>query len=448
MKPPRPSGSSVRHTIRFFQDPLRLLEDARRECGDVFSLRIFGMGKWIFLTAPEALKEMYQAPTDVLDAGEIRHSVVGFMFGDDALSNLDGEPHRKRQRLLFPHLNGKDIYRHVERIRQVTLDEISEWTTGKSFSLLPRAHWISLESLFQLIFDRQDDGERGGELMKLYWNYVNKAARSPFASIPFLRVNLGSYSPYGRILQLQREVRREFRREIERYRREVSGSSSRCMLQALLSSEEENGGRLTDETILDELLNLLFAGHETTGSVMTWTIEQILSRPEIYERVMAEIDSVLGGEPIAQERHLKLPYLEATIHETMRFRPIAPFGAFRQAQRSFKLQEYDIPKGEILAEALYTMSQRADLFPEPHQFDPERFYKNKPRHHLWNPFGGGSRACVGRGFALLEAKCVLATLFQVAQLRLVSTKTKIVREGLFFAPEHGLQVVLEERRLP
>ncbi|MEM8933019.1 MAG: cytochrome P450, partial [Acidobacteriota bacterium] len=166
-----------------------------------------------------------------------------------------------------------------------------------------------------------------------------------------------------------------------------------------------------------------------------------LSRPKVYDRIQAELDEVVGSGPITAEAVQALRYLDAVIQESTRMRPASAISAFREVLQHFELQGYTVQPGWAIAHSFPVMSRRADLFPEPDRFRPERFMNRTPEPYHWSPFGGGSRVCAGRGVAQVELKVVLATILRRRRLKLVDPEVGITRSGQFIAPTGGLRVV-------
>ena len=444
--PPRPARSVLAQTLGFLKDPLTLIEESAKECGDIFSLRLLGMGEWIFLSSPELVKEMFKAPYDVMDAGQVHAMLLGNLLGLDATFTLDGKAHRQRQKLVFPLFNGPEVLKYIPTIVRVTEKAITQWPINRVFPLVAENHRIALEVLVQAMFAGSDPA-KAQQLQLLFDHYAEAGPRSTLARLPFLQIDLGRYSPWGKIIRLRQHTRKAFLEEIRARRSQTRASREEPVdgLDSLIQARQDDGSHLTDESILDEVINLLFAGHETTGVGLSWIIERVLAHPEVEDRLRAEIDSVLGDQPITQGHLRQLKYLNAVIHESHRCRPIAPMAAIRTAMRSFEMGGYLVPEGAIVAESLHVLGHREELYPDPHRFDPERFMDSKPQRYEWTPFGGGKRACAGKGLAHLELACVTATLFQRTKLRLHRSENPMVRTGQMFAPERGLEVVLESR---
>lgn len=403
------------------------------------------MGEWVFLCSPELVKEMFSASAEVLTAGEVNRAQLGFMLGTDATFCLDGEPHRARRRLVQHHLNGRGALKHTETIREIAAMTLAGWPTDQPFALLPHMRRFALEVLVRVIFGTGRSA-RSEELLEVFDRYANEGLRSPLMMLPLLQINLGRYSPWGRVLHLRRTVVETYRRAIEARIAGEETAVDASLLNALLAVEDASGSRqLSTQAILDEVINILFASHETTGSILTWAVESILTHPEVLARIREELDEVLGGQPVTVDDVGHLTYLDAVINEAIRYRPIAPMAGIRRVKKAFEIGGYTVPAGVIVAQCFPVMSRRPDIFSHPDTFDPNNFYGQRHPPFTWNPYGGGTRMCLGKGLAQVEMKVLLATLLQQIDLCLAQDEVKPVRHGIFFAPSQGLRVTLQQR---
>lgn len=450
--PPAIPGSRFGHTARFFRNPFPMLEEAQAELGDIFSMDLVGMGHWVYLCSPALIKEMFKAPADVLVAGEVNRELLGFMLGEDSTFCLDGQAHRQRQRLIHPFLNKPSlIHGHVPLVRELALETLAAMPMDRSFPFLHVAHRLSLDVMLRVFFGTGQRHELA-ELATLFDTFAGKGLRSPLIPLKFLQIDLGRHSPWGRILHMQRRVREAFGKAINR---RLDGASSlgdtgdagddRGILLDVATTQQKDGGTLSRESLLQEVINLLFAGHETTGTIMTWTLETLHSHPEVLDRVRQELADVAGDAPISLEHVPRLEWLQATIQETIRYRPIAPMAGVRLAKRPFEIGGHTVPEGSLVAQCFPRMARFPELYARPDHFDPEHFYRRRTKPFEWNPFGGGTRMCVGRGLAELELLVVIATFLQHADFEIAQDTVVPERQGLFFTPSQGLQLRMKHR---
>jgi len=179
-------------------------------------------------------------------------------------------------------------------------------------------------------------------------------------------------------------------------------------------------------------MTLLLAGHETTATALAWTLERLVRTPRVLERLHEEVE-VGTGE--------RTDYLDATIKEALRLRPVVP-GVIRQLQRPLRIGGLELPQGVHVAPSIYLIHRRPDVYPEPEAFRPERFLgDDAPGTYEWLPFGGGIRRCLGASFALYEMRIVLETVLRRATLATTAAEPEPVkRRFVTYTPRDGGRV--------
>jgi cytochrome P450 len=208
------------------------------------------------------------------------------------------------------------------------------------------------------------------------------------------------------------------------------------VLSLLLEARDEEGHLLTDQELRDELLSLVLAGHETTANSLAWTFERLLRTPAAYERLRELVRSDDEG---ADE------YVEATVYEGMRVRPVIPL-IVRMAKRPWRLGEYVVPAGTPVAVNIVALHHREDVYPDPRAFRPERFLSRKPGTYTWIPFGGGIRRCLGAALAMAEQRVVLRAIARHTDLIAPSSRSERARQrNVTMIPRHGGRVVVERK---
>ena len=205
------------------------------------------------------------------------------------------------------------------------------------------------------------------------------------------------------------------------------------MLSLLLQARHEDGSPMTDEELRDELMTLLVAGHETTAPSLAWAVERSVRTP---------------GRARAPARAADDDYLDAVCKETLRLRPILAL-VLRRLTEPMEIGGRLLPAGVIVAPCIYLVHRRADIYPEPHAFRPERFLEQPAGTYTWIPFGGGVRRCLGASFALLEMRVVLRELVSRLELRAPNPQSeRVTRRAITLVPERGGEVVVERVRQP
>jgi cytochrome P450 len=208
------------------------------------------------------------------------------------------------------------------------------------------------------------------------------------------------------------------------------------VMSLLLEARDEDGRKLTDEELRDQVVSLVLAGHETTANSLAWTFERLLRFPAAYDRLCQLARS--GGEE-AQE------YVEATIQEGMRVRPVIPM-VVRMVKRPWQLGEYVVPADTPVAMSIVALHHREDVYPDPHSFRPERFVGRKPGTYTWMPFGGGIRRCLGASLAMAEQRVVLDEIAKRVDLRPARVAPERARQrNVTMIPARGGRVVVERK---
>jgi cytochrome P450 len=210
-------------------------------------------------------------------------------------------------------------------------------------------------------------------------------------------------------------------------------------LTLLMAARDPQGQPLSEVELRDELITLLFAGHETTASALAWALYWVAFLPEVRRKLLAELEELQPTpDPTAIAR---LPYLSAVCQETLRLYPIALSAFPRVVKQPLEIAGYALEPGTLLIPSIYLAHHRPTVYPEPKQFRPERFLERQFSPYEYLPFGGGDRRCIGSAFALFEMKLVLFELVSQLELALVNPKPiRPIRRGLTVAPSDRLRL--------
>jgi cytochrome P450 len=219
--------------------------------------------------------------------------------------------------------------------------------------------------------------------------------------------------------------------EIARRRRVSDLEERQDVFSTLLLARDDEGNEMTDEELRDELVTLLVAGHETTATGLAWAFDLLLRNEQVLARLRETL--MMGDES----------YLDAVVKETLRVRPVIP-GVGRVVRgKPYELNGFVIPPGTEINPSIVMIHRRADRYPEPFRFRPERFLvPDPPDTYTWIPFGGGSRRCIGASFALFEMRVVVRRVLERAGLEPVGRRPdKVGRRGVTLVPKEGVRVV-------
>ena len=250
---------------------------------------------------------------------------------------------------------------------------------------------------------------------------------------------LGRGDPLAGMRELLVEIDELLLAEIAERRSDRSAATEReDILSLLVAARFEDGSEMSDREVRDQLVTLLLAGHETTATALAWTFDLLLRNPAALARLTAEVDV---GEDDA--------YLRAVISESLRLRPVVPLAGRRLASE-LTVDGLRLPAGTDVTPAIWLAHTRADLYPEPCAFKPERFLEDSPTTYGWVPFGGGIRRCLGAAFAEMEMRVVLETILRRRVLSPASDgrAERVTRRNVTFSPRHGTRVRSRPRVAP
>jgi cytochrome P450 len=440
--PPGPRAPRAIQTYHWLRHPTALFERCAARYGDLFTLRLVGLGDHVYVSDPAVVRQVFTGDSALYHAGEAYRPLMEPGGGAWSIFVLDDEDHLRMRRLLLPPFHGERIRRWVPLITQLTEDEIARWPAGKPFRLRPVTERITFEVIMQLVFGLRDP-ERGPELRRLLARLFKVGPLQALAFLlPSLRIDR-PWMPWGKYEELRRRIWGLLGEEVRERRTELERSSAQegeerdDILSMLIAARDEDGNGLTDSQLCDQLVTMLLAGHETTASALTWAFERLLRHPEVLARLQEEVDAGASTE-----------YLDAVIDETLRIRPVGAHVA-RKLTREVEIKGYSIPARRVLAIAIYLIHHSPELYDEPYRFRPERFLEAKPESYAWIPFGGGVRRCLGAGLAQLEMQVVISTILRHSRLRASRPEPERLEVlGVTIVPSRGGEVVLDGWRRP
>jgi cytochrome P450 len=405
------------------------IDACRRRFGDAVTFQTVFDSRFVMVFSPALVKELFQGPGEQLRAGEA-NAMLGPVVGERSVLLLDGAEHLRHRRLMLPPFHGRRMQAFAEAMRRSADLEIDSWPVGEPFALLPTMQSLTLRVIMQAVFG-YEPGAAEEELRRRVRGMVDPLARPrSLALLSALPMLIGREPRFNdRFASARRGVDELLFAEITRRRGlgDEALAESDDVFSALLLAEDEDGQRLSDREVRDELITLLLAGHETTATGLAWTFDLLLHAPAVHARA-------LGGEEA---------YLDAVVKESLRIRPVIP-GVGRVVRgEPFRLGEYVIPPGVEINPSIRVIHRREDIYPDAGAFRPERFLADDPPDtYSWIPFGGGPRRCLGASFALTEMRVVLARVLERAALRAANPElAKVQFRAITLAPRDGVRVV-------
>jgi cytochrome P450 len=314
-------------------------------------------------------------------------------------------------------------------VREIVAREVESWPAGRPFSLHPRMQAVTLEVILRAVFGVTDEARRAALSEQLGGLLAGTSSVGLQFGVLLSR-RLGGPDPLARLESLTRRIDAVLATEIAERRADPRED----ILSLLVGARFEDGEPMSDGEIRDQLMTLLLAGHETTATGLAWTFDLLLRHPAALEQLVTEVDA---GESDA--------YLRAVVAESLRLRPVVPLAGRRLASE-LPVNGYRLPAGTDVTPAIWLTHTRADRYPEPYAFRPERFLADAPSTYAWIPFGGGVRRCIGAAFAEMEMRVALAEILRRRTLLAAgSGAERVARRNVTFSPRTGTRVVASPR---
>lgn len=438
--PDGPKEGRFIQTVRGILNPLKYLEEKSQKYGDIFTGQFSNFPPQVIISNPEAIQAIFTADSKLFESGT-GNQIALPLVGPNSLLLLDGDRHLQQRKLLMPPLHGDRMKAYGKIIRDTTEKVINNWTPGSLFAAQASMQEISLEVILHAVFGLSE-GERYQQIQQAIVKMLNVFSNplsATFLFVKSLQKDLGLWSPWGGFLRQRQRLDELLYQEI-RDRKNQSEPLGEDILSLLISARDEAGEPMSDVELRDELMTMLFAGHETTATALAWALYWIHYLPEVREKLLQEISAIDVENADAIEIS-KLPYLNAVCSETLRIYPVLFFAFPRLLQAPMQLMGYTIPKGMVLSSCIYLVHHRPDIYPEPKRFKPERFLERQFSPYEYFPFGGGNRRCIGAAFAMFEMKLVLAKVLSRYSLELAENRPVLpVRRGLTMAPAGGVRL--------
>ncbi|MEX2025246.1 MAG: cytochrome P450 [Thermoleophilaceae bacterium] len=436
--PPGPTAPGPLVFADFLLRPDTFLERARARYGTPFTVHLSAQRTIVMTDDPAVIKQVFTSDPTKLLAG-VGNEVLKPLLGPRSVLTLDEPEHMRQRKLLLPPFHGERMALYGETIAAATERAIAGWPTGGPFAVQPSMQAITLEVIMRAVFGVQDRArldQVAAPLRALLDSMADN--RRLFALQLSSSKRRGRLNPWERFRRaLLRPADAVLLEEIRAHRADPASDERDDILSLLLSARDEEGEGLTDAELRDELMTLLLAGHETTATALSWTLERLVRHPDVLSRLTEE---VRGGDDDDDG------YLDAVIKESLRLRPVVPAVA-RYLTEPTELGGRVLPAGVHITPSIYLTHRNPAIYAEPARFRPERFLERPAGTYEWIPFGGGTRRCLGATFALFEMKVALTTILRNLDLATTDARPeRIARRAITFSPGRGGRIRVERRR--
>lgn len=439
--PGPPARPIIGYLFNYRRHPLEFLSQLAREYGDLACFKIGGQRVFL-LNNPDSIRDVLVTHDRNFTKGRAL-ARTKILLGEGLLTS-DGEFHYRQRRLVQPAFHRPRIASYAELMTQYAARASERWRDGETLDIWQEMMRLTLAIAGKTLFDADVEAEATeiGEALTVIMNLFHLMLL-PYSEL----LEKLPLPPARRFAKARDRLDATIYRMIAEHR--ASGVDRGDLLSMLLMAQDEegDGGRMTDEQVRDESMTIFLAGHETTANALTWTWYLLSEHPEVETKLHAEVDRVLEGKLPKFDDLPNLRYTEMVVAESMRLYPPA-WAVGRRAIRDYPIGKYVAPAGSLMLMSQFVTHRDPKYFPDPLRFDPERWTPEaqaaRPKF-CYFPFGGGSRYCIGDGFAWTEAILVLATLAQRWQMRLVPGHPVVLQPVVTLRPKHGMRMSLQRR---
>jgi cytochrome P450 len=439
--PPGDRSFSLARTKRFIDDPLPLLVGGYERYGPIFTMRVLHSNV-VFMLGPAANHYITVSHAHNFQWRESHFRDLIALLGDGLLTT-DDPYHRRSRQIMLPAFHRERIAASIDTMTSETARALEQLTPGETIDLYAWTRHLATRVAMRALFGLDPDGEAAREIdaAELF-----EQALAFYASSYQYRFLRAPGTPWGRLQEASKKLNKLLYAEISRRRK--SGARGEDVLSLLLDAQDEHGGTLTDTQIRDEMMTLLFAGHDTTTSTVSFMFYELARHPWIADALVAEQQAhAVGDTPTATHMMGELGELEMTLEETLRKYPPAWIGP-RKSVEAFEFEGHTVPANAYVNYSSWASHHLPDVFANPDEFRPERFApeaKAQIPKGAYIPFGGGSRTCIGMRFGQLEVRTIATMILARFALELPRDFTLEIRQMPTISPKRGLPMVVRER---
>ncbi|WP_017652954.1 cytochrome P450 [Fortiea contorta] len=435
---PGPKGDSlVGSLVDFGQAPLDFLTRCGREYGDIVPMYL-ALNPACLLTNPSYIEQVLKERNFFIKSRGSRalKSLVG-----EGLLTSEGESWLRQRRLLQPVFHQKRIANYGNIMVSYTEQMLETWRDGETRDVHQDMMRLTLNIVMKTIFNRDladQEAQNVAEALNSAMDWFESKRKENFVFVEWLPIP-ENIRYKNAVEQMDLTIYQMINQ------RRTSNENSGDLLSMLMEARDEiDGSQMSDRQLRDEIATLMLAGHETTSNTLTG-VWLLLSRyPQVRDKLLAELQQVLGNNSPSIADIPQLPYTEMVIKEAMRIYPPV-FMMAREAAQDCEIGGYEVPSGCMLMMSQWVMHRHPRYFAEPEVFKPERWTndleKSLPRG-VYFPFGDGPRICIGKSFALLEAVLILATIARKFELTLVPEHPIVPQAAITLRPAYGVKVVV------
>ncbi len=426
------------------EDLLGTLKTLWHEHGDIVRLRYSDTFYGCMVVHPDHFRHIMQLNNRNYDKMPTPMNIVIRLLVGNGLLTSDGDFWLRQRRLAQPAFHRKRIAEFGRIMTTATVKMLETWEVSQKRDLQAEMKRLTLEIVGKtlLSMDLTHESYRIDEAVKGVGRDLIDIALSPAGIHTVTDPDLPSMRRINNLVSQLDEII-EFVVSERRKAEDVDHGDLLSML--MMAVDEETGARMDDQQLRDELMTMIVAGHETSAQTLTWMFYCLHNNPDVYQRLIAELDDVLGGRAATMDDYRNLIYTQNVVQETLRFYP--PGYSFTRYCKDWdEIDGYDIEPGTAMTLASYYLHRHPDFWEEPERFDPDRFLPDRAKkrnRYAYLPFGTGPRQCIGNIFSMAEMVLITATMLQRFRYEVESGYIAVEEPHVVLAIRDGLPVTLK-----
>lgn len=436
--------AACRWYTQFLYDPIACIRDSYRRHGLLASV-----GNITPLVHPERIyalamgvdfnRQVLGDPTIFRPSGPPRRWGSG---RDDSalhrlsygLTRMTGSTHQRQRRLIAPPLQRKAVEGYYRTIAATTEELLDEWAPQPALDMWPQMRALSLRISSRTLFSL-DDSESAYALGHMIQEWLTRTYSMGVWMWPFNTPG----TPYRRLHEHAERLEETILRMIENKR--AASERGQDMFSLLTHKRDEREQEMTDAELVGQACIMFSASYETMSSALTWTLFLLAQHPGVMADLQDELLGTLHGGPPTSEQLDKLPLLEAVINESMRLLPPVPL-TVKRTTCEVELDNLRLQRGDRVILGHYMTHRLPDLYENPDQFQPQRWFHMTPNSYAYVAFSAGPRTCVGEQYAMVVMKLALAMILQRFRVMVIPNSRIDRLVHVTMQPKFGMPMIL------
>jgi cytochrome P450 len=408
-----------------------------------------GPPRMAFFCGPEEVKTLLHTRHAEFPKGRLQNAVLEPVFGNAMISS-EGHDWRWQRSVAAPLFRHDELMRYGPVMTEAAEATVSTWRSAEPGSIR-LINKDMMRAAFHVISNTMLAGGAPSVIAAIEKGHSDYYAGANWW-IVYGMLGLPHWLPRpgGRRMRAHERRLRGAVAELVRSRDASAADGNDLLARLVGSTDPETGRSMPGELLVDNIVSFLMAGYDTTALALTWTLYLISQSPEWEERMLAEIESVVGSEPVTAAHYRRLGVVQQVVSESLRLYPTAPV-IIRDIVDDVSFYGTRIPAGTIGIIPIYAIHRHRSFWDDPDRFDPGRFDPDraeKPSRYQYMPFGAGPRICLGATFALIEATIMVATFVRAARFEVDPQFIPTPTGRMFLLPKNGMpmRVMLRERK--